>query len=131
MKNVVTALLVVAVVVLAVGVASHGSRVDLDYLAGTWHQVSLLSLAAVVAGLVLVVGVLSAVALDLGRSRDRRALQTELERTYVRLRAAEAGATPAPGADAGADAGQAAPAAAGATRGGEPRADDAPPREPR
>jgi uncharacterized integral membrane protein len=97
MKNVVTALLVVAVVVLAVGVASHGSRVDLDYLAGTWHQVSLLSLAAVVAGLLVAVGVLSAVAVDLSRSRERRVLHAELERTYVRLRAAETGSAPAAG----------------------------------
>jgi len=96
MKNVLTALLVVAVAVLAVGVASHGSRVDLDYVAGTWHQVSLLALAAVVAGLLVVVGLLSGVAVDLSRARDRRVLHAELERTYARLRAAEAGAAVPP-----------------------------------
>ncbi len=111
MKNVVTALLVLAVAVLAVGIASHGSRVDLDYVAGTWHQVSLLSLAAVVAALLVVVGVLSGVAVDLSRSRDRRVLHDELERTYVRLRAAEAGSTGAAPLEGGgpAPAGLAAP----------------------
>ncbi len=102
MKNVVTALLVLAVAVLAVGIASHGSRVDLDYVAGTWHQASLLPLAAVVAALLVAVGVLSGAAVGLARARDRRALQAELERTYVRLRAAEAAApvalAPAPAA---------------------------------
>ena len=90
MKNILTALLVVVVLVLAVGVASYATRVDVDYVIGTWHQASLLAVAAVVAALVLVVGVLSAVAAGLARARERRVLEEELERTYTRLRAAEA-----------------------------------------
>ncbi len=93
MKNILTVLLVAAVLVLFVGVASHGARVDVKYLAGTWHGASLLAVAAVVAGLLLVVGVLSAAAARLGSARDRRALEEELQRTYVRLRAAEASAS--------------------------------------
>lgn len=92
MKNILTVLLVLAVLVLVVGVASHAARVDVGYVAGTWHRASLLAVAAVVAALLLVVGVLSAVAADLAAGRDRRALEEELERTYVRLRAAEAAA---------------------------------------
>jgi len=90
MKNILTVLLVVAVLVLAVGVASYATRVDVDYVIGTWHHVSLLALAAVVAALLVVVGVLAAEAAGLVRARERRALEDELERTYVRLRAAEA-----------------------------------------
>ena len=89
MKNIVTVLLVLAVLVLVVGVASHAARVDVSYVAGTWHRASLLALAAVVAALLVVVGLLAAVAADLGAGRDRHALEEELQRTYVRLRAAE------------------------------------------
>ncbi len=90
MKNILTVLLVVAVLVLAVGVASYAARVDVNYVIGTWHQASLLAVAAVVAALLLAVGVLAAVAAGLARARERRVLEEELERTYVRLRAAEA-----------------------------------------
>jgi uncharacterized integral membrane protein len=90
MKNILTVLLVVAVLVLAVGVASYATRVDVDYVIGTWHHASLLAVAAVVAGLLLVVGVLAALAAGLAQARERRVLEGELERTYVRLRAAEA-----------------------------------------
>ncbi len=89
MRNILTALLVVAALVVAVGVASHGARVDLGYVAGTWHQASLLAVAAIVAALLVVVGLLSAVAARLATARDRRLLEDELQRTYVRLRAAE------------------------------------------
>jgi len=123
MKNVVTVLLVLAVAVLAVGIASHGSRVDLDYVVGTWHQVSLLVLAAVVAALLVVVGVLSGAAVGLARARDRRALQAELQRTYERLRAAEA-ATPAIAAPAtAATLEQGAATTVGLGQHGEPPAD--------
>ena len=90
MKNILTVLLVVAVLVLAVGVASYAARVDIDYVIGTWHHASLLAVAAVVAGLLLAVGVLAAVAAGVAHARERRVLEEELQRTYVRLRAAEA-----------------------------------------
>jgi hypothetical protein len=92
MRNILTALLVVAVLVVAVGVASHAARVDLSYVAGTWHRASLLAVAAIVAALLVVVGLLSAVAAGLLAARDRRLLEGELQRTYVRLRAAEGSA---------------------------------------
>ncbi len=94
MRNILTALLVAAVLVMAVGVASHAARVDLSYVAGTWHRASLLAVAAIVAALLVVVGLLSAVAAGLVAARDRRLLEDELQRTYVRLRAAE-GSVPA------------------------------------
>jgi uncharacterized membrane protein YciS (DUF1049 family) len=94
MRNILTALLVVAVLVVAVGVASHAARVDLSYVAGTWHRASLLAVAAIVAALLVVVGLLSAVAAGLLAARDRRLLEDELQRTYVRLRAVE-GSAPA------------------------------------
>ena len=62
----------------------------MDYVVGTWHHVSLLALAAVVAALVVVVGVLAALAADLALRAHPQALEEELQRTYVRLRAAEA-----------------------------------------
>jgi uncharacterized integral membrane protein len=89
MKNILTGLICVAAVVLVVGVASHGARVDVNYVAGTWHHASLLALAAIVAGLLLAVGLAAAIATRLGAARDRDALEEELQRTYVRLRAAE------------------------------------------
>lgn len=113
MKNVLTALLVVAVLVLVVGVASRTARVDVGYVAGTWHRVSLLTLAAVVAGLLLVVGLLSALAANLGAARDRHTLEEELQRAYVRLRAAEAA--------------QVAPAGGALATAGSPSATPAPP----
>jgi len=110
MRNILTGLLVVAVLVVAVGVASHAARVDVDYVAGTWHRASLLALAAIVAALLVVVGLLSGVVAGLLTARDRRLLEDELQRTYVRLRAAEgftqaaagAGTTPAAPAPSGA-----------------------------
>jgi hypothetical protein len=92
MRNILTALLIAAVLVVAVGVASHAARVDLSYVAGTWHRASLLAVAAIVAALLVVVGLLSAVAAGLLAARDRRLLEDELQRTYVRLRAAEGSA---------------------------------------
>ncbi len=106
MKNIVTVLLALAVLVLVVGIASHAARVDVDFVFGTWHQASVLAVAGVVAALLVVVGVLAAIAADLGAGRDRHALEEELQRTYVRLRAAEsataagAGTTSPPAAEA-------------------------------
>jgi len=101
MKNILTVLLVLAVLVLAVGVASYATRVDVDYVIGTWHHASLLAVAAVVAGLLLVVGFLAALAAGFAHARERRVLEGELERTYVRLRAAEASLAATAPAEAG------------------------------
>jgi len=105
MKNVLIALAVIAVLVLAIGAASHGVRLDVDYLAGTWHHASALALSAVVAALLVVVGLGAAVIALLGVSHDRDVLEAELERTYVRLRAAESASGQAPGRTDGAEAG--------------------------
>ena len=93
MKTVVLGLVVVAVIVLAIGLASGGPRVDIDYIIGTWHQASLTAVAAIVAGLVLVCGLGAAIVALLGQAADRRALEAELQRTYVRLRSAEGEST--------------------------------------
>jgi uncharacterized integral membrane protein len=112
MKNILTVLLVVAVVVLVVGAASHGAHADVSYLAGTWHHASLLAVAAIVAALLVAVGVFATLAADLHCARIRKTLEDELQRTYVRLRAAEAAApaptsatlaVPTPGGDGPAD----------------------------
>jgi hypothetical protein len=114
MKNIFTVLLVVAVAVLVVGAASHGTHADVSYAAGTWHHASLLLLAAIVAALLLAIGVFAALAADLHCARIRKTLEEELQRTYVRLRAAEAAqastvaatptlAAPAPAGDGPAD----------------------------
>jgi uncharacterized integral membrane protein len=124
MRNILTALLVVAVLVVAVGVASHAARVDLSYVAGTWHRASLLAVAAIVAALLVVVGLLSAVAAGLLAGRDRRLLEDELQRTYVRLRAAEGSAQAA--ASAGPSSTSASPSASPSAAPGEAARPDAP-----
>jgi uncharacterized membrane protein YciS (DUF1049 family) len=109
MKYILTVLLVVVVLVVAVGAASHATRVDLNYVIGTWHRASLLAVAAIVAALLLAIGVFATLAADLHCAHDRKALEGELQRTYVRLRAAEAAtqaptaASSAPAADQPAD----------------------------
>jgi len=89
MKTVTLGLVIVAVVVLAIGLASSGPRVDVDFIIGTWHHASLTAIAAIVAGLLLVCGLAAAVIAVLGQAADRRALEEELQRTYMRLREAE------------------------------------------
>jgi len=109
MKNVLVALAVVAVAVLAIGAASHGARADVNYLAGTWHGASALALSAAVAALIVIVGLGAALIALLGAARDRDVLETELQSTYARLRAAES----ANAAQRGAAAGDAPPAVSG------------------
>ena len=64
---------------------------------------------AIVAALLVAIGVFATLAADLHCARDRKALEGELQRTYVRLRAAEAAtqaptvASSAPAADQPAD----------------------------
>ena len=113
MKTVTLGLVVVAVVVLAIGLASSGPRVDIDYLVGTWHDASLAAVAAVAAGLLLVCGVAAAIIVVMGQAADRRALEGELQRTYVRLREAEG--RPRPHPDAGAAATALSPSTSGQT----------------
>jgi uncharacterized integral membrane protein len=90
LRTVTLGLVIVALVVLAIGLAGSGTHVDVRYIAGTWHQASLFELAAIVAGLVLVCGLAVAFVGRLGQAADRKVLEEELQRTYVRLRHAEA-----------------------------------------
>ena len=107
MRSILIFVLVVALAVMVLGLANLDGRADIDYLFGTWQEVSLLELFAIVAGLVIVVGVVAAVFASLHAKRDRHKLELELQQIYVRLRAAE-GALPA-GPDATLPAGPDAP----------------------
>ena len=98
MRSILIFVLVVALVVTVLGLANLDGRADIDYLFGTWQDVSLLELFAIVAGLVIVVGVVAAVFASLHAKRDRHKLELELQQIYVRLRAAEAALPPAPDA---------------------------------
>lgn len=90
MRTILVVLLIVATAVMVVGVANHARAADVGYLFGTWEQASFVALAAIVAGLVLCTGLVVAVLSASFARRDRRKLETELEETYGRLRAAEA-----------------------------------------
>ena len=90
MKDILIVLLVIAVALLIIGAANNDQRVDLDYVFGTWHQVSLFTLIAIAAAALVVVGLTAAAFAALGAAGDRRKLERELEQTYGRLREAEA-----------------------------------------
>ena len=97
MKNIVTVLLVLAVLVLVVGVASHAARVDVSYVAGTWHvrrcwpwrpSWRRFSWSSACWRRWPPISV---------PARDRHTLEEELQRTYIRLRAAENAIAPGAG----------------------------------
>ncbi len=90
MKDIIIVLLVIAVALLVIGAANNDQRVDLDYIFGTWHQVSLFTLIAIAAAALVVVGFTAAAFEAIGASGDRRKLERELEQTYGRLRESEA-----------------------------------------
>jgi uncharacterized membrane protein YciS (DUF1049 family) len=98
MRRVFIAVVIVAAVLVVLGAINHGHLVDVDYLFGTWHSVSLLMLSLIAAALVLVAGVLSGLVAELRVSSDLHKLEAELQRTYARLREAEA-AVPQPAPD--------------------------------
>lgn len=89
MKNTVIVLLVVALIVLVVGAVNQDQRVDLDYVFGTWNDVSVFALSAIAAAAIMVVGVTVAAMARIGVVGDRRKLERELEQVYPRLREAE------------------------------------------
>lgn len=109
MKDFLIGLLVVALVLVTLGAVNHGVKVDLDYVFGTWHQVSLLWLAVIVLCVIVVTGVAAAGYAGVRAGSERHKLEQELERTYTRLRAAEAQAR----AGGGGEAAELPPAAAG------------------
>ena len=89
MKDILIVLLLIAVVILVFGAVNQDQQIDFDYIAGTWRQVSVLSLAGIAAGVVFFVGLGAAVAARYHVLSDRRKLEKELQEVYVRLRAAE------------------------------------------
>ena len=89
-RSILIFVLVVALAVMVLGLANLDRRVDIDHFFGTWQDVSLLALFAIVAGLVILVGIVAAGFASLHAKRDRHKLELELQQIYVRLRAAEA-----------------------------------------
>jgi uncharacterized integral membrane protein len=95
-RDILVIVVIIAIALVCLGAVNHGVTVDLDYFFGTWSGVSLLWLAAIVAALVIAVGLLAGGSAAVHAAGDRHKLEKELEATYSRLRAAET----APGAAA-------------------------------
>lgn len=89
LREIVILLLVVALVVLVIGAVNQDQRVDLDYVFGTWEDVSVLTLSAVAAGAAVVLGLIIGAMARLRVVADRRKLERELNLVYPRLREAE------------------------------------------
>ena len=90
MRNALILLVVVALIIVALGAANGSIAFDFDLLFGTWTTVSLVWVAVVVAVVVVVAGLAAAWLARVDAARTRRKLETELQATYERLRAAEA-----------------------------------------
>jgi len=88
-KDIVIVLLLVAIVILVFGAVNQDQQIDFDYIAGTWESVSVFALAAIGAGVTLLVGLGAAAAARQRVVGDRHKLERELEQVYKRLRAAE------------------------------------------
>jgi hypothetical protein len=103
-RNALILLAVVALLILVGGALNNGVVFDVDYVAGTARAVSLLWVAAVIAALVFVVGLIAAYLAQMAVFASRRKLEAELQTTYERLREAEAlAARPAPAPAAAAE----------------------------
>lgn len=89
MRPVLAVVLAVAALLLVVGALNHAQTVSLDCVVGTWSQASVFVLAAIAAALLVVAALLVAAVAGIRAADDRRKLETELERTYARLREAE------------------------------------------
>jgi hypothetical protein len=100
-RNALILLTAVALLILVGGALNNGVVFDVDYVAGTARSVSLLWVAAVIAGLVFVVGLMAAYLARTAVFGQRRKLEAELQTTYERLREAESlAARPAPAPEA-------------------------------
>jgi hypothetical protein len=96
-RKAVIVLVIVALVLVTLGAVNHGLLFDIDFVAGTWTAVSLFWVAVFFAGVVVVTGLAAAFLARSGAVAQRLKLETELQGTYERLRAAEAKLpTPAP-----------------------------------
>jgi uncharacterized integral membrane protein len=93
-KDILIALLIIAVVILVFGAVNQDQRIDFNYVAGTWHGASAFALAGIGAGVTLFAGLGVATVARLHVLGGRRKLEREVEQLYTRLRAAEA-ASPA------------------------------------
>jgi len=89
-RNALIVLGVAALVLVTLGAVNHGLLFDIDLVVVTWTAVSLFWVAVVVAGLVVVTGMIVAFFSRTGAVATRRKLEKELQATYERLRAAEA-----------------------------------------
>ena len=102
MKDILIALLIIAVVILVFGAVNQDQRIDFNYIAGTWHGASTFALAGIGAGVTLVAGLGVAAVARLHVLGARRKLEKEVEQVYTRLRAAEAASPAAAEASRGA-----------------------------
>lgn len=91
MRNALILLVVVALIIVVLGAANGSITFDFDLVFGTWTAVSLVWMAVVVAAVVVVAGLAAAWLAQVDAARTRRKLEAELQATYERLRAAEAG----------------------------------------
>ena len=91
MRNALILLVVVALIIVALGAANGSIAFDFDLVFSTWSAVSLVWVAVVVAVVVLVAGLAAAWLAQVEAARTRRKLEAELQATFERLRAAEAG----------------------------------------
>jgi len=89
-RNAFLLLVVVALIIFGLGAANASIKFDFDLVFGTWTAISLIWVALVLAGVVLVVGLVAAWLARTDASRTRRKLEAELQATYERLRTAEA-----------------------------------------
>jgi uncharacterized integral membrane protein len=89
-KDILIALLIIAVVILVFGAVNQDQRIDFNYVAGTWHGASAFALAGIGAGVTLFAGLGVATVARLHVLGARRKLEREVEQVYTRLRAAEA-----------------------------------------
>jgi uncharacterized integral membrane protein len=93
-KDILIALLIIAIVILVFGAVNQDQRIDFNYIAGTWHGASTFALAGIGAGVTLFAGLGVAAVARMHVLGGRRKLEREVEQVYTRLRAAEA-ASPA------------------------------------
>jgi uncharacterized integral membrane protein len=89
-KDILIALLIIAVVILVFGAVNQDQRIDFNYVAGTWHGASTFALAGIGAGVTLFAGLGVAAVARMHVLGGRRKLEREVEQVYMRLRAAEA-----------------------------------------
>ncbi len=89
MRNALILLAAVALLILAAGAVNNGVAFDVDYVAGTVRAVSLFWVAAIIAAVVFVIGVIAAWLAQRATIGSRRKLEAELQSTYERLREAE------------------------------------------